>query len=696
MKTRNENSNNKISLWLVRIALFVSAVFVLTYFFPRQGKTFFAFEEGRPWAHSLLTAPFDFPIYKDNAVLEHERDSLFKSFEPIYTIDKSVSQKMSQEFELALNEYKNINISNKYKSAFIQTLNDIYNDGIIAADDYNKLKNNDIKGIRILESNITQNKHIDQLYTPKSAYERIITEYEDDYSRHILQSCNINEYLSANLVYDSLTTNKVRDEFLLQIIPSDGMVQAGERIIDRGEIVTPELYRILTSYETALAKRNENNPHQDKYIIAGKIIVFGVIILLMYIFLAFFRKRLWHSSRAISLIMLLTVVISVMAYVLSQHGVNAIYYVPVTIVPIIIVTFFDSRTAMYIHLITTIICSFAAPLPMQYFFLQMAAGMAVIDSLNNMSKRSQLFRCSVIVFLVYATTYAGYSLFNGGNINEVSTHMLIILVINSAMLLFSYLLIYIFERMFGFMSSVTLVELSDINSPLLQQLSEEAPGTFQHAMQVSNLAAAAANHVGANAQLVRTGALYHDIGKLVNPSFFTENQSGADSPHKDLGLEESARIIISHVDDGLKMAQKQGLPLQIQEFIATHHGHGMTKYFYNTYCNQHPDEVVDKEKFTYPGHNPQTKETGIMMMADAVEAASRSLKEYNREAIAQLVSRIIDSQIAEGLLKETPLSFRDVETIKETFIEKLMTIYHTRIAYPTLNKKEEVKNEDKK
>ena len=264
--------------------------------------------------------------------------------------------------------------------------------------------------------------------------------------------------------------------------------------------------------------------------------------------------------------------------------------------------------------------------------------------------------------------------------------MFINLGINSVLLLFSYLLIYIFERIFGFLSSVTLVELSDINSPLLQKLSEEAPGTFQHAMQVSNLAAAAANHVRANAQLVRTGALYHDIGKLSNPAFFTENQSGAESPHKNLDLIESASIIISHVNDGVKMAQKQGLPLQVQEFIATHHGHGKAKYFYNTYCNQHPGEVVDESLFTYPGHNPQTKETGIMMMADAVEAASRSLKEYNRESISKLVNNIIDAQISEGLLKETPLSFRDVETIKETFIEKLMTIYHTRIAYPTLNK----------
>lgn len=694
MKNKNEN-NNKVSQWLVRIVLFVSAVAILTYFFPRQGQSYITFEEGRPWAHGLLTAPFDFPIYKDNALLEQERDSILSTFEPIYANDKSIATEMIDNFDQSLTSYNNINLSERQKKLYIDALQNIYDKGIISAENFNKLNADKTTQIRILENNVTQNKPIQELYTPKSAYEAIMSQFQDNYSRHILQSCNLNKYLTANMVYDSLTNNKIRDELLQKIIPSKGMIQAGERIIDRGEIVTPELYRILTSYETALAKHGDINPHEEKYIITGKVIVFSAIILLMYIFLAFFRRRLWHNNRALGLIMLLIVVVSVIAFVFSEGGLNTIYFVPLAIVPIIVVTFFDSRTAMYVHLITTITCSFAAPQPMQFFFMQLAAGMAAIDSLNNMSKRSQLFRCAVIVFVVYAVTYAGHTLFVEGNIHEVSTLMLITLLINSALLLLSYLLIYIFERLFGFMSSVTLVELSDINSPLLQRLSEEAPGTFQHAMQVSNLAAAAANHVGASAQLVRTGALYHDIGKLINPSFFTENQSGADSPHKNLSLEESARIIISHVDDGIQMAEKYGLPMQIQEFIATHHGHGKAKYFYNTYCNEHPDEVVDESKFTYPGHNPQTKETGIMMMADAVEAASRSLKEYNREAISQLVSRIIDSQISEGLLKDTPLSFRDVETIKDTFTDKLMTIYHTRIAYPTLNKKETTKGDNK-
>lgn len=683
---RENEKKAKISQWLLRSILFVASVAIITYFFPRQGETRYVFQEGRPWAYSLLTAPFDIPIYKDAERLQQERDSALREAHPIFMLQENVGTQMIAAFEKELDDFHEHRIHADVRNDFVTSLQEVYNNGIISIENQKGLKSKDIKTIRILENNIARNKSVDELYSPKTAYEKLASKFTDPYRRHLMQSCNINDYLIANIQYDSITTQKVYDEYLQNISLSDGMVQAGERIVDRGEIITPEIFRVLTSYEMVLSKQQKNDTQYMQYTIAGQIIVFGCAIAFLYIFLAFFRRRMWHNNRAMILIMLLLVVISVVAFLVSSKSFHAIFLVPITIVPIIMVTFFDSRTALYVHLITTIICSFAAPDPMLYFFLQIAAGMAVIDSLNNLSKRSQLFRCSIIVFAIYATAYAGYTLFTEGDIHKLSLAMIINLGVNSVLLLFSYLLIYVFERMFGFLSSVTLVELSDINSPLLQRLSEEAPGTFQHAMQVSNLAAAAANRVRASAQLVRTGALYHDIGKLNNPSFFTENQSGAESPHKNLSLIESAEIIIAHVADGLKMAEKYGLPRQVQEFIATHHGHGKAKYFYNTYCNQHPGELVDEEKFTYPGHNPHTKETGIMMMADAVEAASRSLKEYNRDTISQLVNRIIDAQIAEGLLRDTPLSFRDVETIKETFIEKLMTIYHTRIAYPTLNK----------
>lgn len=691
MKNEQKENNNKVSNWIVRIALFILSVAILTYFFPRQGIIKYEFHEGRPWAYNLLTAPFDFPIYKDDATLQQERDSILRDFRPIYHYDTIVAQKMIADFDLAITNNTQWKVGQTTHNKLITLLQNVYHTGIITTENLNALNKNNTTAIRLLENNIAKNKNISELITPKMAYEYIVNQFPDTYTRHIIQSSNLNSFLVANVLYDSITSQKVRDEYLQNISRSEGLVQAGERIVDRGEIVTPEIYRILTSYETTLAKNNSDNTNYTQYTVVGQIIVFGCIIAFLFVFMAFFRPYIWNNNRAVTLIMLLVTALSAVTFIVSNRGVDAIYLVPLTIAPIIIVTFFDSRTAMYVHIITTIICSFTASQPMLFVFLQMTAGMAVIDSLNNLSKRSELFRCTVIVFVIYALTYAGFTLFTEGDISKLSTSMMINLGINSVLLLFSYLLIYIFERTFGFLSSVTLVELSDINTPLLLRLSEEAPGTFQHAMQVSNLAAAAANRLRANAQLVRTGALYHDIGKLANPAFFTENQSGADSPHKNLALEESAHIIISHVKDGLKMAEKESLPPQVREFIATHHGHGKAKYFYNTYCNQHPGEPVDEEKFTYPGHNPQTKETGILMMADAVEAASRSLKEYNRESISRLVNNIIDTQIADGLLKETPLSFRDVEDIKNIFTDKLMTIYHTRIAYPTLNKQEEKK-----
>ena len=683
----NKKKNNiKVSRWVVLTLFFVVSVALLTYFYPREGRSLYVFHEGRPWSYSLLTAPFDFPIYKDDDLIRREQDSILVTFKPIYRIDDTIGKTMVARFDSVLMHYPAIPIGAAYRKAYCDTLKSIYDAGIVSAECYTALQTGQIPGIRVLQNNLAKNYPTQKLLSPKAAYERFLDAYPDTYSRHILQSTGLNDFLVENILPDSVTTQKVRDEYLQQISLSQGMVQAGERIVDRGEIVTPEIYRILKSYEMVLAKKTATDARHEYFTIAGQAVVFSCAIAFLFLFLALFRHRLFRQNKVIGFIMLLVVAVSIAAFTVTRFNFNAIFLIPFAIIPIIMVTFFDSRVALYVHLVTVIICSFAAPAPLLFFFLQLIVGMAAIDSLNDLSKRSQLFRCSIIVFVAYGIAYMGYTLFTEGDIMKVDLTMLLYLAINCVLLLFTYLLIYIFERTFGFLSSVTLVELSDINSPLLLRLSEEAPGTFQHAMQVSNLAAAAAIKVGANAQLVRTGALYHDIGKLSNPAFFTENQGGNINPHKDLPLEESARIIISHVADGLKMAEKAGLPPQVREFIATHHGHGKAKYFYNTYCNQHPGEPVDEEKFTYPGHNPQTKETGMLMMADAVEAASRSLKEYNETSISQLVNRIIDSQIADGLLKETPLSFRDVETIKEVFTEKLMTMYHTRISYPTLQR----------
>ncbi len=674
---------------VLQFVFFVAAVALVIYFFPREGKFRYTFQEGKPWKYGLLTAPFDFPIYKDEAVIQQEQDSILRNFQPIFSYNKSIETKAVSDFEKTLNSHTEISISPTFRNNLIQALHETYRKGILSSEAYTQLQSGKYKDIRILENNIAREVPVAELQSARKAYENILARFPDYYSHHILQQCNLNDFLHINITFDSIATDRLKDNLLQRIALSDGIVQAGERIVDRGEIITPQTYRILKSLETVSLKKSTGNDHRG-YTLLGQIIVFTCLFAFFYLFLALFRPQTFNEMRTLGFMLMLIVGISLIAFLLSEFRLQGIYLVPFAIIPIIIVTFFDSRTALYVHLITVLICAFTAPFALEFIFLQLIVGMTAIDSLSDLSRRSQLMRCAVLVFLAYCFAYVGYTLLTEGDLSKLNYTMFIYFGINCIFLLFAYLLIYIFEKVFGFISTVTLVELSDVNNPILRQLSEECPGTFQHSLQISNLAAEAANKIGAKAQLVRTGALYHDIGKLKNPAFFTENQSGF-NPHTPLSFEQSAQIVISHVNDGLKMADKQRLPQAIKDFIATHHGRGKAKFFYNSYCNKYPDRPVDEAKFTYPGPNPFTKETGILMMADAVEAASRSLKEYTAESISQLVNRIVDSQIADGLLRDTPLSFRDVETIKATFIEKLKTIYHTRISYPELNKPEKPK-----
>lgn len=366
--------------------------------------------------------------------------------------------------------------------------------------------------------------------------------------------------------------------------------------------------------------------------------------------------------------------------------------IPFAIPLILIRTFIDSRTAFTAHIVTTLICAMMVPLPAEFMMLQIPIGFTCLFTLTNLTERSQLLKTSFFILLTYVVIYTAYILNQGGTFTFINPKMYLSFGINFVFIMFSYLLVYICERTFGFLSGVTLVELSNIDKPLLRKLSEVAPGTFQHSLQVSNLATAVATRLNANATLVRTGALYHDIGKMYNPAFFTENQQPGMSPHKGLPFTDSAKIIIDHVNEGVKIAEKAGLPKQIIDFIVTHHGRGKTKYFYISQLNEFPDKEINVEDFTYPGPNPFSKETAILMMADGVEAASRSLNEYTEESIKTLIDKLIDSMMVDGLLKNAPLTFQDIDIAKDVFFEKLKTIYHTRISYPELANKEESAN----
>ena len=547
-----------------------------------------------------------------------------------------------------------------------------------------------VKGVSVIgDDKIAREEPFANLFTIRSAYDYIMAgcENEGKIDAKALKKLSPEDYLKENVTVDTAKTEKAKAELIDQISPTQGVVQRGEKIIDRGEVVDRQTYKILRSLEILSEMEGKTETGGVSWhVVVGELLVIVVMYLLLASYFYLFRPKVFYSFRSLLFMLLMMVAVLAVASAVVRHTTLSIYIVPFAILPLVVRVFFDSRTALFLHLIMVLLASVMVSAPFDFMLLQIAAGMTAVSSLKDMNARSQLVRSAALIFLSYVAVFTGLEFMKGTSVEEFPWLVYVTFFLSAAMLLFAYGLIYICEKAFGFLSSVTLVELSNVNNSILMDFSEKAPGTFQHVLQVSNLAVEVAKKLDANALLVRTGALYHDIGKLFNPMLFTENQTGGINPLSEMPYEQAAQLVINHVVAGVKMAEKAGLPPQVREFIATHHGHGKAKYFYNTYCNQHPGEPVDDEKFTYPGHNPQTKETGILMMADAVEAASRSLKEYNETSISQLVNRIIDSQIADGLLKETPLSFRDVETIKEVFTEKLMTMYHTRISYPTLQR----------
>lgn len=654
----------------------------MVYFLPREGKFRYHFNEGKPWKYGLLTAPFDFPVYKNEHDLDKERDSVMLKFQPYFIFNKQTGPQQIAALKMDYTKtlYKKLN--RKGLNYLEENLRKSYNEGIMTSDDYKDLMSEGFGNIRIMEDNVSKTKPVSSVRTIRQVYEHIIDNAPTEEMKKELRSSGINTYIEQNLTADTLTSSKIRNELLQTVSLSSGMVQLGERIVDRGEIITPQTYNILRSLEIVNSKRAATVRQQSSTII-GQILFIGMMLASVYLFLYFFRPEMYNRLGDIEVIILMITLIVALTSFLSSFRVLSIYMAPVVMVPIVIRTVLDSRVAFFAFIVTIMICSFMAPFAFEYFLIQINAGIAAIFTLKELSQRSQMLKTAAVVMVIYSFSYVCYTLIIEGSWSKINTSMFVYMGISSLLLLTAYLLIFVLEKVFGFVSSVTLIELSNINSPLLRRLSEEAPGTFQHSMQVSNLCAQAARKINANVQLVRTAALYHDIGKITNPTFFTENQIDM-NPHDKLTYEESVDIIKQHVTDGYALGKKEKLPQDIIDFITTHHGCGKLKYFYNKWKNEHPGEEADDEFFSYPGPNPTTREQAILMMADSMEAASRSLKEYSDESIRSLVNNIIDAQVNDGMFKHTPLTFRDLELIKEVFAERLKTMYHARISYPEL------------
>ena len=652
---------------------------------PNEGKFNYQFDINKPWKYGLLQASFDFPIYKNDIQVQKEQDSILADYQPYFQIDKEAEKNVLSKLREDYNKTLRHSLPGTDYVRYIErTLKALYEDGIIAGNDLKRMEEDSIIAIRLVDKNVATSRFIDQLYTVKEAYEYLLNADTTHYKKKILQQCNLNDYITPNLVYDEEKSEAAQKDLLSNISWANGFVLNGQKIIDRGEIVDEQTYNILESLRKEWEKRSDS-VQEKRLTLAGQILYVGIFLFCFMAYLELFRADYYERKGTLTLLFALIVFFPVLSSIMVEQNLSSIYVVPFAMIPIIVRVFLDSRTAFMAHVTIILLCSITLRFPHEFILLQVVAGMVAIYSLRELSQRSQLLRTALVVFISYALLYFAFELIHEDDLTKLNTRMYIYFMINGILLLFAYPLLFLLEKIFGFTSDVTLVELSNINNSLLREMSEVAPGTFQHSLQMANLAAAAANKIGGKSQLVRTGALYHDIGKMVNPAFFTENQSGV-NPHKSLSYEQSAQVIISHITDGLKLAEKHNLPKVIKDFISTHHGRGLTKYFYISYKNEHPDEEVDQEKFRYPGPNPFTKEQAVLMMADSVEAASRSLPEYTEESISTLVDKIIDTQVSEGYFKECPITFKDIATVKALFKEKLKTMYHTRISYPELRK----------
>ena len=563
---------------LYKSLLFVSTVTLIVYFLPRDGKFNYQFDINKPWKYGQLIATFDFPIYKEDAVVKREQDSLMAFFQPYYQLDKDIEKnaiaKLKENYHTNL---KGILPSIDYLRYIERTLKEIYQAGIVSTENIQQLQKDSTSSVMVIDDKLANPQATENIYTVKKAYEHLLTADSTHFNREVLRQCALNEYITPNLTFDEERTQAAKEEILNNYSWANGLVVSGQKIIDRGEIVSPHTYNILESLRKESIKRNESMG-QNRLILGGQVLFVGMLMLCFMLYLDLFRKDYYQRKGSLSLLFTLIVFYSVITAFMVTHNIFNVYIIPYAMLPIIIRVFLDSRTAFLTHVITILICSISLRFPHEFILTQLAAGLVAIFSLRELSQRSQLFRTALLVILTYAAIYFAFELMTENGLStdfsKLNIRMYTYFIINGILLLFTYPLLFLLEKTFGFTSNVTLVELSNINNDLLRQMSETVPGTFQHSMQVANLAAEAAIRIGAKSQLVRTGALYHDIGKMENPAFFTENQSGGVNPHKNLNYEQSAQVVISHVTDGLKLADKHNLPKAVKDFISTHHGRG--------------------------------------------------------------------------------------------------------------------------
>lgn len=669
---------------LMRVWITALTVAIIVWFLPRDSNSKrYNYDVGKPWMYQSFIAQFDFPIYKSEDAIKQEQDSILKELMPYYNYDPTREKKELERFNKDFSS-ELTGLSHHYRAIIIDRIHRLYSAGIMNTPEYNAIAHDSTNMVKVVDGKSATPIEIGCIYSTMSAYEALLKEEELSKDRALLQKLNLTNYLEPNLTYDKEKTETERTDMLGSIPLASGMVLSGQKIIDRGEIVDDYTYRVLSSFERELQRRNATQMELTTTFI-GQVIYVTILVMLFTMYIALFRKDYFDKPRSIMMLYVMITLFPIAVAMMIEHNWFNVYIVPFAMAAIFARMFMDSRTAFVTQLTIVLICAAAVKYQYEFIIIQIVSGLVAIYSLRELSSRAQVIKTAALVTVSCCAVYLALQMMQETDVLKLDSKMYTHFAVNGVLLLLSYPLMYLIEKTFGFTSNVTLFELSNTFKGVLRNLSEVAPGTFQHSITVGNLAAEVANRIGADSLLVRVGALYHDIGKMTNPAFFTENQAGV-NPHDALTCKESAKIIIGHVTEGVKIAEKANLPTIIKDFILTHHGRGMAKYFYIKYQNEHPDEVVDKEQFTYPGPNPFTREQALLMMADTCEAASRSLQEYTEESISSLVDRLIDAQVADGCFKDCPITFRDIAQAKQVLTERLMSIYHTRIQYPELKK----------
>lgn len=688
---RVKRRNYKYFPGLFRLLLVVGVIAFISLLFPTNVKFKYEFEKGQTWRHENLYAPFDFAIRKPETVVRAERQEILQTLKPVYRIDTTVAPRQEQRFLEAFNQRLEsvketgqfaevVNQPTPYRAFGIGFLQRIYDRGVIQDVQAQTEEGEDFiialrQGSALREQPVDAFLNVGSVKSLLNDTMRVSRLARADFILPILE-----DFVVPNIVYDDSLTNRLREQALETIPAYRGSVDSGSLIIGKGDVITDDAYQRLISYRE---RYTEDASVQRSYfgVFVGYCILTGLVVTLFVVYLRFFAPVVYSRFHKLVFVMMWLVVYSYLVFIVEETEILSPYLIPFCIVPIVVKTFFNERLALFTHIVNVLIASFLTSLGYEFAFLQLSAGIVVILSDVDTRDWSRYFNSLLYIFVSYSVAYLGLSLIEEGDIRRIDYTFYLWIGLNVFLTLLAYPLIPLVERVFGFVSPITLVELSDMNRPLLRELALRAPGTLQHSLQVANMAEQAARRIGANPLLVKVGALYHDIGKTVNPAFFIENQGGR-NPHEDISNLRSAEIIIGHVPEGVQMAKKSKLPAVLVDFIRTHHGTTRVEYFYRNYQKEHPDEPVDESLFRYPGPRPSSKEETILMLADSVEAACKSLKNPTEAELYETIDRVINFKVNNDQLDDSQMSFRELEECRHVFRSFMKSAHHLRIEYP--------------